>query len=181
MAEWLKAKYLNSGERLRGMLREQIGELLLKLLFLRMPVEIRRVGVGVGSAEYTPATYTGIGDKFDYAIVYRGRRVYVEVTGSPLPKRESIKRFGRAYIGILPDKQRLALEAWSRGTPVYYLLVNEAEGELLFVRPQIVEKYAKPGYWAAGEKPYLLLPWRRNLMATPYDFHRTARLWLFGR
>ena len=180
-AEQLKHKYISSGERLRGARREQLAEPFLQLLFHRQvsrgTLSIARTGIGVGSAAYTPRRYTGIADKFDYALVSRSRDrlLYVEVTGTPYTRGESAGRFGQAMIAILPDKQKLALEAWSIGIPVYYMIIAEAEGKLRFISPQTVEEHARPGYWAQGEKPYLLLPWRQSMMSKPYQFRRAAQ------
>ena len=175
----LKQKYIKSGERARGALREQLAELYLKLLFHGWDVRIRRVGIGVGTSEYVPGRYRDYTDKFDFALVgENGRTIYVEVTGSPYPKEDSVMRFGQAMIGILPDKQREAEQAEKAGFRVYYLLVNEAEGEIAFLLPYTVARHGKRGEWAAGEKPYILVPWQRGLFIKPYSFRRAALIQL---
>ena len=175
-AEYLKRKYISSGLRSVGAYREIIGLAWLDALFHGSGLVVNEVGIGVGSDGYVAGSWDPRDPvaKFDFALVRDGVIVaLVDVTGTSFTRKESIQRYGRPYVAFLPDKLKAAILAEQRfKIPSYFMLINEAEGEVLLIHYKTVLEHGKLDRFARGEKPYMLTPWNKNLFMKPYRFKK---------
>ncbi|MEM3389414.1 MAG: nuclease [Candidatus Bathyarchaeia archaeon] len=158
-------KYSNEDIRSISKLREEFAKAMLRLL----GIEVEPVGKGTLSEEVFEGFHESEDDRFDFKCEELG--ILFEVTGTSWTKRQSAERYDpdweeegrrkpsskKAVLAVLKKKVD---DAFAMGVQdrLYFVSVNDGQGEWRFMPCNLVRKYPF-GRYASMEGEYYLIPW----------------------
>ena len=127
---------------------------------------IKPTGVGTLTTEYTPRTYTGLSDKYDFTVYYKGREIaWVDATSTGWLPQQSAARARKegwgtgAYLAVLGIKVDFAVHA-GVANRVFFVSVNYMDGTIRCINAHVAAGGRRVRF-AKKENYYYIMPWRK--------------------